>query len=138
MTPDQLTSGADQPYWAGLLERRVQLPRCVGCGKWHWPAVWRCGECGGFDHVWNEVALHGQVYSWTRTHHFFEGTESFDLPFVSVVVELPDAGGIRLIGTMKSSDDGVSIGMPVKGEIGHVHAGGKDIPALVWSVEAGS
>lgn len=138
MISDQLSSGADQPYWAGLLEGRVQLPRCVGCGKWHWPAVWRCGECGSLEHVWHEVALEGKIYTWTRTWHYFEGTEAFDLPFVSVIVELPEAGGIRLIGTMQSSDNDVSIGMPVTGSIRRISAEGREIPALVWSLEEAS
>ena len=134
MTPEQLTSGADQTYWAALQAGRVQLPRCKGCDKWHWPAVWRCGECGSWEHEWIDVRLEGSVYSWTRTAHAFAGAEAFNVPFISVLVALDDAAGTRLLGTIEGADTDVRIGARVSGRIGEISAGGNRIPALFWSL----
>lgn len=136
MTTDDLTSGADVPYWSALRSGRVVLPRCAGCGKWHWPAVWRCAECGGWEHEWIEVQPEGEIYSWTRTWHRFEGTEAFETPFVSVVVELSHESGIRLIGTLRGDSSNLEIGASVSGETGSISAVGKSIPALFWSIRA--
>jgi uncharacterized OB-fold protein len=138
MTPEQLTSGADQTYWAALQEGHVQLPRCKGCNQWHWPAVWRCGDCGSWEHEWVDVRLEGSVYSWTRTAHPFAGTEAFTVPFVSVVVALDDAAGARLLGTIEGADADVRIGARVSGRIGEISAGGNSIPALFWSLNGKS
>src|SRR3546814_3931465 len=69
------TVGADGPYWQALAEGRLELPRCEGCNRWHWPAVFRCGECGSWDHRWHTVATEGTIFSWTRTWHPFDGSE---------------------------------------------------------------
>lgn len=133
MNPEEITAGADRPYWAGLQAGRALLPKCASCEKWHWPAVFRCPECGSWEHVWEEVALSGKVYSWTRTFHPFAGAEAFPPPFVSLVVELDSAGGIRLIGTLEGGDGDIAIDDPVSGTIGTIPFSGDDYPALFWS-----
>ena len=132
MTPEELSTGADEPYWAGCLEGQIKLPRCTGCGEWHWPAVWRCAECGGWEHEWVTVAGEGNVYSWTRTWHRFAGTEAFKTPYVSLVVSLPDAGGIRLMGVLEGEDSHVRIGDPVSADVGVINVAGRSMPVLRW------
>ena len=95
--------GADEAYWTGLAQGEVKVQRCSSCNHWHVPAVWRCGECGSWDLQWHTVAPRGRVFSWTRTWHEFGAPRELGLPFISVVVELDDAGGRRLMGTSKVS-----------------------------------
>ena len=71
--PRIVSAGADQPYWDGLAQGRLVMPHCAGCGHWHWPAVWRCGECGSWDQVWAPLDPAGAIYTWTRTWHPFPG-----------------------------------------------------------------
>lgn len=123
--------GAEGRYWDALIEGHLELPRCKGCGKWHWPAVWRCGECGSWDHEWVEQPLVGKVFTWTRTHHAFGGTEAFTPPFISVVVEL-DTSRVRLMGVLQSGGEGLKIGAPVTGTIAATAFGDASIPALRW------
>ena len=52
-----MNDGADAPYWNGLAEGRLLLPRCGGCETWLWPAVSRCGACGCEDIAWIERAM---------------------------------------------------------------------------------
>ncbi|PKB14787.1 hypothetical protein B0I00_2388 [Novosphingobium kunmingense] len=127
--------GAEGPYWDALLDGHLKLPRCRGCGAWHWPAVWRCGECGSWDHEWVERALTGTVFSHTRTHHAFAGTEAFDRPFTTVLVSLTEVP-IRLIGVLEGSEEGLRIGAEVEGRIDRTRFGTHDIPALRWRLVA--
>lgn len=126
--------GADRPYWDALESGVVKLQQCAGCAKWNWPAVWRCGECGSWEHRWREVEPKGRIFSWTRTWHDFGAPVELGLPFVSVVVELDGVDGKRLIGTLAGADGEVKIGQPVTGEIHRVTFEGEAIPALRWQV----
>jgi uncharacterized protein len=125
--------GAEGRYWDALLEGRLELPRCKGCGAWHWPAVWRCGGCGSWEHEWLEQPLAGTVFSYTRTHHRFAGSEAFVLPFVSALVELESAA-VRLIGVLEGGESGLRIGARVTGRIDRTPFGEASIPALRWSL----
>ena len=125
--------GADAPYWNGLADGRLMLPRCGGCGDWLWPAVSRCGGCGSETVEWIERPMRGTIFSWTRTWHRFGFTESLDLPFVSIVATVEDCG-IRLLGRLEDPDqvDPV-IGEPLSGRIGATRVEGRDIPTILWS-----
>lgn len=127
-----LAIGAEAEYWDGLFAGELRLQRCGKCRKWHWPAVFRCADCGSWDHVWEAVSLHGTIYSWTRTWHPFGGLEALDKPFVIAVVQLNGGGGARLAGIMNDAGD-VRIGQSVQGSISSTPFAGGDIPAIRWS-----
>jgi uncharacterized protein len=124
-------TGADARYWQALSQGHLELPRCHGCGRWHWPAVFRCGACGSWDQVWHEVPLAGTVFSWTRSWHPFAGTEGIGHPYVSVVVELQSAG-CRLLGLLEGAEESLRIGSAVRGHIGETPIGDRHIPGLRW------
>jgi len=124
--------GAEGRYWEALREGHLELPQCAGCGRWHWPAVFRCGECGSWQHDWKKQSLVGTVFSWTRTHHPFGGTESIDKPFTSVLVTL-DAVPVRLIGILGQAEGDVAIGDHLEGQIETMKFRDRDMPAIRWS-----
>jgi uncharacterized OB-fold protein len=128
--------GADERYWESLEEGHVRLPRCAGCKRWMWPAHFRCGDCGSWDQLWEEVEPTGTVYTWTRSWYVFDRTKerAEDVPYVVVVAELPGAGGARVIGVLDGPDDGVRVGAPVRGHIDRPSARSKGYPALRWSL----
>ncbi len=130
------TTGADQPYWNALAAGRLELPRCRGCGRWHWPAVWRCGDCGSWDHDWVATPLIGSVFTWTRTWHPFGGLEGIGVPFVTVVVALEGAGQTRMVGILDGADAGLQIGAKVEGRVGDTPFGGDRIPSLRWRLSS--
>ncbi len=123
--------GNDGAYWSGLDRGVLNLPRCSGCQKWHWPAPFRCGDCGSWDFVWTEVPIEGEVYSWTRVHHPFGGLEALGSPYVTVSVSLPHADGLRVFGVLEDAGT-VHINMPVTGTVRTTKAFERDIPALYW------
>ncbi|PKP82740.1 MAG: DNA-binding protein [Alphaproteobacteria bacterium HGW-Alphaproteobacteria-18] len=126
------STGADGPYWDGLARGQLMLPVCGGCGRWHWPAVWRCGDCGSWDHGWQQVVPAGRIYSWTRNWHPFGGLESLKVPFLIGIIELEAAGGARLMGLVEEAGTPVKIGAPVAGTFGSTMYAGRAVPAIHW------
>ena len=123
--------GAEGRYWEALAEGHLELPICAGCGRWHWPAVWRCGACGSWEHEWREVPLTGTIFTWTRTWHSFGSTEGLKKPFVTLLVSLAGAP-VRLLGVLEGSEDGVKIGAAVTGRIDRTRFGDQFVPAIRW------
>ncbi len=124
---------ADAPYWKGLADGVLMLPKCPGCGAWRWPAGRRCGACGTVGLLWVEQPMRGSLFSWTRTWHRFALTESLDLPFTSAVVELAPSG-IRLMGRLTDPDQiDPAIGAPVTGVPSSTLVGERHIPTILWS-----
>ena len=132
--PSTLTTGADEAYFEGLIEGEVRVQSCKGCGVPHWPAVFRCPECGSWEHTWNAVRPVGSIYSWTRTWHAFGGLDAFTTPFVSVVVTLDDVPSVRLLGLLEGGEEGLSIGAAVRADVHSIAYHGRMIPALRWAV----
>jgi uncharacterized protein len=106
------TDGRDIPFWEGLAGGRLLIQHCGGCGAWVWPAQWACPECHRFDPPWEEVPPRGTLFTWTRTWQRFAPEFAELVPYVTVVVSLPAAGGRRLLGLLLG-DDAVQ---PVLGE----------------------
>ncbi|ETB17987.1 hypothetical protein O983_25585 [Mycobacterium avium 09-5983] len=126
--------GVDAPFWEGLRRGELQIQRCAGCSTWWWFPVWRCGDCGSWELAWQTVPQRGLVYSWIRTHQPF-GTEMAKVvPYVNVLVELPDAGGRRLLGLLVGNDDGLAIGAEVVGRIQKPSAQTNDQAVLRWEL----
>ncbi|SDB35229.1 Zn-ribbon domain-containing OB-fold protein [Pseudomonas sp. NFACC13-1] len=124
--------GADGEYWVALAQGKLKMQRCAGCSQWHWPAVWRCGECGSWDQQWHEVEPQGRIYSWTRSWYDFGGPRDLPMPYISVVVELDDVEGKRLLGTLDSSSVEPFIGMPVTGRTHHSEFEGEALLSIRW------
>lgn len=133
----QSPTGLDAPYWNGLAQGVLTLPRCGGCGRWQWPVVARCSECGHWGSSWHERPLLGRIYSWTRTWHRFAGTESLPLPYVTALVEIDGTDGKRLMGLIEhvADQDAVPIGAAVTGRIGSTTYGEEDVPVILWRLQ---
>lgn len=129
---DAFLGTADQPYWQALAQGRLTMQHCE-CGVWHWPAVWRCGECGQWDPAWQEIAFEGHVFSWQTSTHRFGGTEGIPLPYTSVLVEVAGTGGRRLLGLLEGGDGaGLAAGQRVTGRMVPVEVGGAMVPGIRW------
>jgi hypothetical protein len=106
----------DRPHWEGLLVGELRIQRCVACGTWIWAPRAMCPSCHGMDFAWPAVDPVGSVYSWTRTWQPFAPDVSGHLPYLVVLVELPAAGGRRVLGLASEGDvDEVAIGQPATG-----------------------
>lgn len=132
--PVTSTKSADTPYWEGLRQGQLRLQQCQSCSTWHWPAVWRCGECGNWDPAWTDIVLEGEVYSWQTTWHPFGGTEHIGVPYTTVLAALPQAGGRRLLGLFEGDVAQLATGVALVGRIAETVIGGEAIPSLRWRV----
>lgn len=98
--PQPLPTGLDRPFWDGLLEGCVVIQRCDSCAGWQFPPEVICHQCRSFELSWRPVEPHGIIHSWTRAWHPANAAFSEHVPYLIVLVELPEAGGIRLIGNL--------------------------------------
>jgi uncharacterized protein len=129
--------GADDEYWRALERGEFRLPKCAGCGAWMWPAHWRCGKCGAWDLQWISVEPVGTVYTWTRSWYVFERVKerAADVPYVTVLAEIPAANGARVLGILEGTGD-VRIGAAVQGVIATPDAKTKGYPSIRWMLSA--
>jgi uncharacterized OB-fold protein len=127
---------ADDEYWRALEEGTFKLPRCASCKRWTWPAHFRCGHCGAWQFEWVELEAKGTVFAWTRSQYAFDRVleRKQDVPYVTVVAEIPAAGGARVMGVLKGNDTDVHTGMPVRGTIDPPSAKSKWYPSIRWEV----
>ena len=118
--PQPEADGLSAPYWEGLRDEVLRVQRCSACGNWQWGPEWICHVCHSFDLDWVEVEGRGQIYSWERSHHPVHPALKERVPYVAVLVELPAAGNIRMIGNLLGEPmDDVVIGTEVKAVFEH-------------------
>jgi uncharacterized OB-fold protein len=128
-----MPDGLDEPFWTGLQRGVLMIQRCEGCSIWIWGPQWLCPTCHRFDPAWVEVEPRGRIYSWTRTWQSFAAEFADHLPYVTVLVELPGAGGRRLLGILVDDDDqSPVIGEPVEGVIQPPSERTTHMPVLRW------
>lgn len=132
--------GADDGFWRALEQGHFKLPRCAGCAAWLWPAHFRCGKCGAWDLKWDALEPVGRVFSWTRSHYAFDRVKerAEDVPYVTLLAEIPAADGARVLGMLAGSEEGLRIGAPVRGLITPPSIKSKHYPSIRWSLDVTS
>ena len=90
----------DAPYWEGTRRHRLLVQRCRQCRTWQWGPEWICHNCLSADLAWTEISQEGVIYSYERVWHPVSPALKEQTPYVAVLVELPEAGGIRMIGNL--------------------------------------
>jgi len=127
---------ADDQYWRNLEDGKFSLPRCAGCKAWTWPAHFRCGKCGSWDFEWVALEPKGKVFTYTRSRYAFDRVleRKDDVPYVTIVAEIPEAGNVRVMGVMKGDETGLKIGACVRGTIEPPSEKSKFYPAIRWEL----
>lgn len=125
---------ADDEYWKGLERNEFLLPKCSGCNRWTWPAHFRCGECGSWDFRWHAVEPKGTIFSWTRSWYAFDRVmeRAEDIPYVTALVEIDNAGGSRVLGMLAGNEDKLHIGDKVTGTILPPSPKSKGYASIQW------
>jgi uncharacterized OB-fold protein len=113
--PAPAPDGLDAPYWEAVAEHRLVVQRCNGCGRDQWGPEWICHRCRSFDLGWSEVDPRGVIYSWERVWHPVHPAVIEACPYVVVLVELPHADRVRMVGNLLGdATEPVVIGEPVE------------------------
>jgi uncharacterized OB-fold protein len=121
--------GLDAPYWEGVRRGELRVQRCRACLGWQWGPEWICHHCLSLDLGWETIEGRGAIYSWERVWHPVHPALKDACPYVVVLVELPHAGGIRMIGNLLGDPrEPVTIGAPVEAVFEH-HA---DYTLVQW------
>jgi len=112
--------GLSGPYWKALHENKLVVQRCEYCGTWQFGPEWVCHGCHKFDPAWFEIAARGRIYSWERVAHASHSALSEHGAYLAVLVELPDAGNVRMVGNLLGDPmQNVTIGAEVEGVFEH-------------------
>ncbi len=93
-------NGLSAPYWQGLRENVLKVQRNPRTGVFQFPPQWIAYDDQGFELEWVEVAPRGRIYSWTRVWHPVHPALKDACPYIVVVVELPQAGNVRMLGNL--------------------------------------
>jgi uncharacterized OB-fold protein len=111
LTPDSWT----EPFWVAAAEHRLVIPRCTSCGTYRMPPSPFCHECQSQGTEWVDHDGSGTVYSYTVVRHAVIPQAADAVPYVPAVVELDDAGAVRLVAAVVEVEpEAVTIGMRVR------------------------
>lgn len=98
--PAYFEGALDAPYWEATRRHELVIQRCEACGTPQWEPEWICRSCQSSRLTWTAVSGRGRIYSsarvWHPTHPSLKGA----VPYITVLVELSDAPGVRMIGNL--------------------------------------
>ena len=130
--PSPKAPSLDEPYWSGLEENELRIQQCQSCKKWKWGPEWICHRCLSDQLEFLPVEPVGNIYSYERVWHPVHPALAEQGAYLIVLVELPHADHVRLVGNMIGDPvQEVVIGVPVKGVFEH-HPGKEPYTLLHW------
>lgn len=136
LPPPQPTA-LDVPFWAGLREERLLLQRCNGCGRFQWGPEWICHRCLSFDLGYAPVDARGVLFSHERIWHPVHPALVGRVPYVVVLVELPHADGVRMVGNLLGDPlQPLEIGASVLGVFEHHTSQAPGFTLLQWRMDS--
>ncbi len=98
--PSTGPDGLSLPYWQATRAGKLVIQKCRGCGLWQWGPEWICHQCHCFDLAWEDVAGTGRIWSYQRPHHPVHTALNGHGPYIVVLVELPHANNVRMVGNL--------------------------------------
>lgn len=93
-------NGLSAPFWEGLKREALMVQRNPRTGVFQFPPQWIAHDDQRFELDWVEVEPRGAIYSWTRVWHPVHPALRDACPYIVVVVELPQAGNVRMLGNL--------------------------------------
>ena len=91
------------------------IQRCAACGAWRHPPVPICSACHATAHRGERVSGRGRVFSYTIAYHPVHPALVERVPYNIALVELPDAGNVRLVTNLIDvPPDEVAVGLEVE------------------------
>lgn len=98
--PSPQNDDLDLPYWEATKNHRLAVQRCLSCQTYQWGPEWICHNCLSFDIGWQDIDPVGTIYSWERPWHPVTQALVGATPYLIVLVELPYAGRVRMVGNL--------------------------------------
>jgi uncharacterized OB-fold protein len=133
--PVAARDGLDEPFWHGLGNEKLLLQRCGSCEKWQWGPEHVCHRCLSFDLSYAETEPAGLIYSHQRVWHPVHPALKDNGPYVVVLVELPQADGVRIVGNLLGDPhQPLEIGAAVRGVFEHHLDNDPPFTLLQWQL----
>lgn len=102
-------------WWQRIKRHEFTVQRCSSCRTFRHPPNPVCYVCRSFDFEWTPVSGKGVIYSYTIGHHPPNPSFVHRVPYGVILVELPDAGNVRMLGNLLDTPlDQIKIGTPVE------------------------
>lgn len=110
--PDPLS----EEFWRAAGSHVLAVQRCAACGWYTHPPDVICVNCLSPERAFRSerVSGRGRVRSWTVMRDAFLPGFRPDVPYVVVDVELEEQAGLRMIGQLVGTDDGLALDAPVE------------------------
>lgn len=114
-------SEGSKEFYAACRRRELVIQRCTACGRFRFPPQRMCGHCHSLDSEWAPVSGRGTIATFTvvpgyepRAVPMFSWPQD-GYPIVVVVVELPDADRVRIVGNLIDYDpEEIAVGLEVE------------------------
>lgn len=98
--PAPYPDGLAKEYWEATREHRLVVQRCNRCETWQWGPEFICHQCHSDDLRYEAVEPRGRIYSWERSWYPVHPALQSGVPYIVVLVELPQAGNVRMVGNL--------------------------------------
>ena len=98
--PRPAPDGLDTAYWEATQRHELVVQRCAHCRRYQFGPEWVCNGCRSLELGWERVAPEGRIYSWERIWHPVHLALREACPYVIVLVELPQAEHVRMVGNL--------------------------------------
>ena len=98
--PLPVPNDLDAPFWEGTKNHKLLVQRCPKCGTFQFGPEWICYNCRSEDIGWYECSGKGKVYAFERVWHPVHPALKDRVPYLIVLVELPDTGNARMVGNL--------------------------------------
>ena len=112
--PQPITPEA-KPYWDGLKEGKLMIPKCGDCGRaFFYPRV-VCPHCSSRAIGWLQASGKGKLHAFGIAHQSFNRAFKVPAPFVLAMIELDE--GPRMLSNLvnvKPDPSAVKCDMPVE------------------------
>src|SRR5919106_3326418 len=87
--PQPITPEA-KPYWDGLREGKLMLPRCQACGHaFFYPRV-LCPRCRSRQIAWFQASGRGRLHAFGIGHQSFNKAFKMPAPYVLAMIEVEE------------------------------------------------
>ncbi len=87
-----------QPYWDGLKEGKLMLPKCEDCNQpFFYPRI-LCPQCQSRRITWMQASGKGKLYSFEIVHQQLDRRFKVPPPYILAMIELDE--GPRLMSNL--------------------------------------
>ena len=98
--PAPYPEGLAAEFWEATRRHELLVQQCTACKTYQWGPEFLCYACHSWDMEYVRVSGKGKIFSWERPWYPVHPALRERLPYIVVLVELPDAGNVRMVGNL--------------------------------------